>query len=166
MPPTNKKKKNERLENNTWNYKHPKKKYRWQAPWYWNRFPMQRQQTKFNKWKHIPKVLATQSCPTLCDPTDCSLPGSSVYGDSPDKNTGVGSIFYSRGYSRGDWTWVSCIAGRSFTIWATGKAHNTEVGCISFSRGSSWSRGSNPHLLSLLQWRQILYLWETKKAQS
>ena len=27
---------------------------------------------------------------TLCDPMDCSLPGSSVRGDSPGKNTGVG----------------------------------------------------------------------------
>ena len=31
-----------------------------------------------------------QSCQTLCDPMDCSLPGSSVHGDSPAKNTGVG----------------------------------------------------------------------------
>ena len=31
-----------------------------------------------------------QSCPTLCDPVDCSLSGSSVHGDSPGKNTGVG----------------------------------------------------------------------------
>ena len=29
-------------------------------------------------------------CPTLCDPMDCSLPGSSVHGDSLGKNTGVG----------------------------------------------------------------------------
>ena len=34
--------------------------------------------------------LVTQSCPTLCDPMDCSLPGTSVYGDSPAKNTGLG----------------------------------------------------------------------------
>ena len=27
---------------------------------------------------------------TLCDPMDCSLPGSSAQVDSPDKNTGVG----------------------------------------------------------------------------
>ena len=27
-----------------------------------------------------------QSCPTLCDPMDCSQPGSSVHGDSPDKD--------------------------------------------------------------------------------
>ena len=37
-----------------------------------------------------PSVLVTGLCPTLCDPMDCSPPGSSVYGDSPGKNTGVG----------------------------------------------------------------------------
>ena len=31
-----------------------------------------------------------QSCLTLCDPMDCSLPGSSVCADSPGKTTGVG----------------------------------------------------------------------------
>ena len=30
-----------------------------------------------------------QSCPALCDPMDCSLPESSVHGNSPGKNTGV-----------------------------------------------------------------------------
>ena len=34
--------------------------------------------------------LVTQSCLTLCEPMDCSPPGSSVHGDSPGKNTGVG----------------------------------------------------------------------------
>ena len=34
--------------------------------------------------------LVTQSDPTLWDPMDCSPPGSSVHGDSPGKNTGVG----------------------------------------------------------------------------
>ena len=34
--------------------------------------------------------LVAQSCSTLCDSVDCSLPGSSVCGDSPGKNTGVG----------------------------------------------------------------------------
>ena len=36
------------------------------------------------------KVLVAQLCPTLCDPMDCSLSGSSVH-DSPDKNTVVSS---------------------------------------------------------------------------
>ena len=31
-----------------------------------------------------------QSCLTLCGPMDCSPPGSSVHGDSPGKNVGVG----------------------------------------------------------------------------
>ena len=35
------------------------------------------------------KLLITQSCPTLCDPMDCSSPGSSFHGII--KNSGVGS---------------------------------------------------------------------------
>ena len=44
-----------------------------------------------------------QSRPTLCDPMDCSLPGSSVHGNSLGKNTGVGphallqGIFLTKG---------------------------------------------------------------------
>ena len=34
--------------------------------------------------------LVTQLCLTLCDPMDCSPPGSSVHGDSPRKTIGVG----------------------------------------------------------------------------
>ena len=34
-----------------------------------------------------------QSYLTLCDPMDCSAPGSSFHGDSPGKNTGVGCHF-------------------------------------------------------------------------
>ena len=41
-------------------------------------------------WQCAVLCLVTQSCLTLCDPMDCSPPGSSVHGDSPGKNTGVG----------------------------------------------------------------------------
>ena len=34
--------------------------------------------------------LVTRSCLTLCDPMYCSLPGSSVHGDSPCNNIGMG----------------------------------------------------------------------------
>ena len=34
--------------------------------------------------------LVAQSCLTLCDPVNISLPGSSVHGDSPGKNIEVG----------------------------------------------------------------------------
>ena len=48
-----------------------------------------------------------QSCPTHCDPMDCSPPGSSVHEDSPGKNTGVGchdllqGIFQTQGLNPG-----------------------------------------------------------------
>ena len=38
-----------------------------------------------------------QLCPTLCDPMDCSPPGSSGHGDSPGKNTGLGSCTLLQG---------------------------------------------------------------------
>ena len=41
--------------------------------------------------------LVFQSCPTLCDPMECSPPGSSVCGDTPGKNTGVGSLSLLQG---------------------------------------------------------------------
>ena len=41
--------------------------------------------------------LVTQSCPSLCNPMDCSLPGTSVHGDSPEKNTGVGCHAFLQG---------------------------------------------------------------------
>ena len=41
--------------------------------------------------------LVTQLCPTLCDPTDWCPPGSSVHGDSPGKNTGVGCHAFLQG---------------------------------------------------------------------
>ena len=70
--------------------------------------------------------LAAQSCPTLCDPTDCSPPGSSVHGDSPGKNTGVGCHAFLQGSSQSrDQTHVSCsscTSGRFFTAEPLGKA--------------------------------------------
>ena len=37
---------------------------------------------------HFPVCMPAKSL--LCDPTDCGLPRSSVHGDSPGQNTGVG----------------------------------------------------------------------------
>ena len=60
-----------------------------------------------------------QSCPTLCNPRDCNLPGSSVHGIFQARVLEWVVIFFSRGSSwpRG-WTQVSYIAGRRFTVWA------------------------------------------------
>ena len=68
--------------------------------------------------------LVAQSCPTLCDPMDCSPPGSSVHGDSPGKNPGVGCYALLQGCSQlRDRTQVSWIAGGFLTSWATREAH-------------------------------------------
>ena len=62
-------------------------------------------------------VLLSQSCLTLCDPVNCSLPGSSVHGNSLSKNTGVGSHSLLQGiFLTQESKLVSCIAGGFFTI--------------------------------------------------
>ena len=67
------------------------------------------------KWSEV-----AQSCPTLCDPMDSSLPGSFVHGIFQARILEWVAISFSRRSSRPrDWTWVSLIVGRHFTIWAT-----------------------------------------------
>ena len=68
--------------------------------------------------------LVTQPCPTGCNSMDCSPPGSSVHGDSPDKNTGVDSLSLSR-WSSGPRrsSGVSGIEGWFLTSSATREAH-------------------------------------------
>ena len=52
----------------------------------------------------------TKSCPTLCDPMDCSPPGSSVHGIFQARILEWGAISSSRGSSRHrDWIRISCI---------------------------------------------------------
>ena len=43
--------------------------------------------------------LVAESCPTLCDPLDCSLPGSYYPWDFPGKHTGMVAVSFSRGSS-------------------------------------------------------------------
>ena len=57
--------------------------------------------------KCVVLFLVAQSCPTLCNSTDCSLPGSSVHRDSSGKDTSVGchvllqGIFPNKGSNSG-----------------------------------------------------------------
>ena len=68
-------------------------------------------------------VWVTQLCATLCDPIDYSPPGSSVHGVLQARSLEWVAISFSRGSSRPrDWTLVSCIAGRRFTLWASREA--------------------------------------------
>ena len=70
-------------------------------------------------WPQI-AVLVAQSCPTLGDPMDCSPQCSSVHEIQQARILKWVAIPFSRGSSwPKDRIWVSCIAGRFFTIWAT-----------------------------------------------
>ena len=63
------------------------------------------------------KVLVTESCTTLCNPMDCSLPGSSVHGILQSRILKWVAMLFSRGSSRSrDQIHVSHIAGRFFTV--------------------------------------------------
>ena len=64
-----------------------------------------------------------QLCPTLCDPMDHSLPGFSLYGIFQARILEWVAISFSRRSSRRrDWTQVSRIVGRRFTVRATRKS--------------------------------------------
>ena len=110
--------------------------------------------------------LVAQLYPTLCSPMDGSLPGSSVHGDSPVKNTGVGDWALLLGSSQPrDQMQVCCIAGGFFTIWAIREA----LCSVQFSRSvvsdSLWPHRLQParlpcpsppwsllKLMSICQW--------------
>ena len=66
------------------------------------------------------KLLLAQSCPTLCDPMDCSPSASSVHGILQARILERVVMTFSRGsFQPRNRTRVSCIAGRFFPIRAT-----------------------------------------------
>ena len=72
---------------------------------------------KCTKSKLIKESEISQSSPTLCDPMDFSLPGSSVHGIFQARILEWVAISFSRGSSQPrDRTRVSHTAGRHFTI--------------------------------------------------
>ena len=113
---------------------------------------------------HLPSeaavlCLVAQSCLTLCNPMDCNLPGSSVHGDSPGKNTGLGC----HDPPPGDLPNPG-IKTRSPTLWADslpseppGKPKNTGVGSLALLQGIFPTQETN---WGLLHCRQILYQLE------
>ena len=62
------------------------------------------------------KLLVAQSCQTLCNPIDCSPPGTSVHGILQARILEWGAISVSKRSSPPrDRTQVFCITGRFFT---------------------------------------------------
>ena len=70
------------------------------------------------KWREV-----AQSRPTLYDPVDCSLPGSSIHGIFQARILQWVAISFFRGASRPrDRTRVSCMAGGLFTAEPPGRS--------------------------------------------
>ena len=97
-----------------------------------------------------------QSRPTLCDPVDCSQPGSPVRGDSPGKNTGEGchallqGIFPPQGSNPGLPHCRQILYHPSHQ----GSPRILGVGCLSLLQGNFPTQESNQ---SLLHWKQTVY---------
>ena len=90
-------------------------------------------------------VLATQSCPALYDPMECSPPGSSIHGILQAKLLEWIAISSSTGsFQPRDRTQVFSIVGRFFTTWATREA---QKGAYSLPRKSEVD-----HLLFVLKY--------------
>ena len=86
--------------------------------------------------------LVTQSCPTLCEPMGYSPLGSSVHGDSPGKNIGVGchallqGIFPTQESNPG----LSHCRQILYYLSHQGSPKILEWVAYPFPRGSSWPR--------------------------
>ena len=83
----------------------------------------------------------SKSCPTLCDPVDCSPPGCSVHGISQARILEWVAISFSGGSSQPmDRTQVSCLAGRFFTTKPPGKPRyfSTLIQILRFSQTISF----------------------------
>ena len=77
-------------------------------------------QSTFSAWDKLKKSEVAQSCPSLWDPMDCSLPGFSVHGILQARILERVAISFSRGPSwPRDRTQVSRIVSRRLTLWAT-----------------------------------------------
>ena len=80
-----------------------------------------KQYLKVNLYTHMGVCAKSlQLCPTLCDPMDCSPPGSSMHGILQARILEWVVMPSSRGSSQPrDQTCVSYLAGGFFTDWAT-----------------------------------------------
>ena len=78
-----------------------------------------------------PWTVAYQAPPSM----DCTLPGSSLHGILQARVLEWVAISFFRGSSQPrDGTWVSCIPGRRFNLWATREVPDLKV----HSKSSKW----------------------------
>ena len=91
-------------------------------------------------WPQERYARSLQSCPTLCDPMDCSPPGSSVHGVLQARTLEWIAMPSSRGSSQLRYqTCISCIAGKFFADESSGKPRERQ--CATLIKQHSWRQG-------------------------
>ena len=102
-------------------------------------------------------MLVTQSCLTLCNSVDCSLPGSSVHGILQARILEQVAIPFSRGSSwPRDQIHVSHSVSKFLTMWATREAKNNGTPRKLNIHSKSSLLGINT-LISLIPWYCYFY---------
>ena len=130
--------------------------------------------------------LLAHSCPTLCNLMDYSPPGSSVHGDSPGKNTGVGCHAFLQGIFPTQGPNPGLPHGRQllYHLSHQGSPSILEWVAYPFSRGTSQSRNwtgvfwitggwilyqlryqGSPQLLCVHPWFTLEYCWVSCKLK-
>ena len=104
----------------------------------------------------------TQSCPTLRDPMDCSLPGSSVPGIFQARTLEWGAISFSNA-----WKWKAKVKSLSrvrllATPWTA--AYQAPPPSMGFFRQEYWSGVPLPSLIWRL--RRMLYKWNRFQSRN
>ena len=103
--------------------------------------------------------VCAQSCSPLCDPMDCSPPGSSVHGIFQARILEWLAISSSRGSSRlRDRTHVSCIGRQVLYHWATWEAHECLWGTFKTLKHSAAL-----HLNLISKWKLSNNMWFLKR---
>ena len=101
----------------------------------WNSFLLLWNDCRILRRMWLSESEVPQSCPTLCDPMDWSLSGSSINGIFQSRVLEGVAMPSSRGSSQlRDQTQVSHIAGRCFTIWATREAGEDVINTVKKNR--------------------------------
>ena len=107
-----------------------------------------------------------QSCPTLCNPMDCSPPGSLVHGIFQAWILEWVDVSFSRGSSwPRDRTPVSRIVGRRFTIWATREAHQKHRRVVVSFKRTSVEIFYRWNLLPRSQLANYMHSWRQEAAK-
>ena len=91
----------------------------------------------------------------FCDPMDCGPPGSPVHGILQARIVEKVAIPFSRSSQPRDQTWISCAAGRFFTVWNTGKVRMVYLFTGNIQINGKFSKVAKSLQLAESMWKHV-----------